>query len=398
MGNQVRRVLLMMVLIAVLVLPVSAYAQQMPEIYEINHSDESKPYQYGSRCQCAFSVWDEAGEKVIWTGWNAPEVWNLVGAGSEEPGIPAYSLTAEPVAEMDAVCGYTVKPLSCEDSEKLQAIVLHSFPYLSLEELEKRVNDVRGEGSIVNLTEGEAISAAQQAIWKVWYADRFESEKLYVSIRGISQYRMSRFLYPGSLEDTTEQDTTKSNIRNLYQYYLGICGTDFKTEEELAFADVKYESVRMEDGSTSVTVSFRIAGIPETEDLYLTVSGEGFLRREPVREGEVTLSFTGLEKEERILLMLDGTQTRMRAFQFVSEQNAPVLIGCRMQKHRVFAQLQVGPEEEDDHSRIVVIHMDRIVPVSEFSGLPVILMGIGIVLICAGLAVAICCMRKDGDR
>ena len=399
MENQVRCrgwMLAVMVLIALLGQPVVAHAQQMTEFYEICNSDESKTYQYGSRYQCAFSIWDEKTGQLVWTGWNAPEVWNLTG---EEPcGIPAYSLTAEPVMEMEAVCRYKKEPLSCKEKERLQAIMLHSFPYLSLEELEEKVKDMLGEGTVVNLTEGEAISAAQQAIWKVWYGEQFESEKLYVSIRGISQYQPSRFLYPESLDNSTARETTVNNIRNLYQYYLSFTGEESKTEGELGFSDVKYESVQTEDGSVEVSVSFAIEGISESENLYLTVNGEGFCRREPVCEREIKLTFSGLEKEEGITLMLDGTLEELQVFRFVSEQNVPELIGCRMEKHRAFAQLQIGPQTEENRNRIIVIHMDRIVPIASFSNLSMILMGIGIFLICAGLLVAIRCMCKDRDR
>ena len=109
--------------------------------------------------------------------------------------------------------------LDDETGKRLKAILIHSFPYLSPEELEKEVNSILGAGTLTDLTVGEAISAAQQAIWKVRYEEYLISRKLYVSIRGMGEYDVKQFCYPGSLEDSREQSTTAPNIRNLYHFY-----------------------------------------------------------------------------------------------------------------------------------------------------------------------------------
>ena len=392
-----RMVLMAVLLIVALEIPMGVCALQIPEFYEIQNGEESKPYQYGSRCQCAFSVWAADLEERIWSGWNAPEIWNLAEEGKpDDPGIAAYSLTAEPVTGMEEVCKYKEAYLQGREGNKLRAIMLQSFPYLSLDELENRVNGMLGEGAAESLTEGEAICAAQQAIWKVWYADRFESEKLYVSIRGISQYQPSRFLYPESLQNSTEQESTERNIQNLYRYYLSLAGDAPAQEGEISFTDVSYASRQRADGTTAVTVTFGINANRQTEHLYVTVRCGNFYRREPVQEKQVQMQFTGLEKEEAVILMLDGIGQELQAFQYLPEGEGPVLIGCRTQNRRMFAQMQIGPEEEKA-DRVIVIHMEPVMEMPEIACQPMILMGIGIVLICIGVMVAVRCMGKDGS-
>ena len=181
--------------------------------------DEDQPYRYGSRCQFAYSLLDDDLDEQ-WSGWNAPEVWNLMEIGTDGAEIAAYLLTAEPVDPGNMAKFYRAMPLESDRESRLQVILLRSFPYLPTEELEKEVNSIKGEGTLIDLTVGEVISAAQQAIWKVSYGEQMVSRKLYVSIRGMGEYDQEQFRHPGSLDESLEQSTTANNIRNLYHFYL----------------------------------------------------------------------------------------------------------------------------------------------------------------------------------
>ncbi len=329
-----------MLLLSVMGLTVQIH-RWMETRYEIRAGEGEMPYLYGSRCQCAYAIVDKGTDAVAWKGWNAPEVWNLLEGG--ELRIPAYSLTAEPVS-IGAGCRYRAEEIKCVHASKLAAIIQHSFPYLSLSELTEKVNEAMGNGAVSNLTEGEAICAAQQAIWKAWYADRFESEKRYVSIRGMEEFRESDYVYPMSLNHL-EKETTRGNIENLYRYYLS-----FENEKQRD-SDMRYGMKEKSDGSFAVTV---------------------------------------MNESEK-------SDTKISILKFIPEGEGPVLIGYAPRARKEPLKLKNFREVTDMRPNQIAIHIGAAAEM----GMPHIarmLMTVGIVLISAGVVLAIRCLvilRKE---
>ena len=206
----------------------TAYAAEANGSYVLQYDDEGQPYLYGSLYECKHSYNDPAaGPNSVWTFWNAPEIFNLVYEGDNgTSSIAAYCTDAD----TSTISGDSIyyRRINLEDStyhdlgaaERLRAVVLHSFPYLTVEAVTENVNQAMGADSVRQLTQGEVISATQQAIWEITHGEKYNVDKNYVSIRSTSGYDRSQFVYPESLDACVESEFTAANIERLYQYFL----------------------------------------------------------------------------------------------------------------------------------------------------------------------------------
>ena len=356
--------------------------------------DLQQPYLYGSRCQCAYTILDDTLESDLWTGWNAPEIWNLTEVGTGRTRIPAYQLTADPVDLEDMTGLYQAVPMDSGDESRLREILLHSFPYLSTVEIENEVNRVLGAGTVTDLTEGEAISAAQQAIWKIRYGDRMVSRKTYVSLRGISEYQLDRFVYPDSLKESREQSTTVANIRNLYRYYLTLDGQD-----EIILRRVYYDAERMADGSYRITVRVLIDDLQWIKEATLEVNCGQIHQWAEVLEEETVISLHGLEEPMPVKIRLKGRVDKPAICYLEPVGDGPVLVSWQMEASDVTDEFVIGPEMEAEQDRVIEIaqvHNHSLLGDRTMSQVAFWLMVLGMGLVMAGLVLTIRCLRRLG--
>ena len=356
--------------------------------------DLQQPYLYGSRCQCAYTILDDTLELDLWTGWNAPEIWNLTEEGTGRTRIPAYQLTADPVDLEDMTGLYRVVPMDSEDESRLREILLRSVPYLSTEEIENEVNRVLGSGTVSDLTEGEAISAAQQAIWKIRYGDRMVSRKTYVSLRGISEYQLDRFVYPDSLKESREQSTTVANIRNLYQYYLTL-----DVEEDIVLHRVQYDAERTADGRYRITVTVETDGFHWLKEGLLEISCGQIHQCAEILKEETAISLHGLEEPMPVKIRLKGRVDKPAIRYLEPVGDGPVLVSWQMEASDVTDVFVIGPEMEAEQDRvfeIAQVHNHSLLGDRTMSQVAFWLMILGMGLVMAGLVLTIRCLCRLG--
>ena len=338
----------------------SVRAVQSDQSYFVSWKEADQPYLYGSRYQCAYTILEEGTQRVLWSGWNAPEVLNLTDNSGKESAVPAYTFTGEPFQISEKTLIYRKENLDGETGEIISGIISKSIPYASVEEIEEAANQVLGAGSVVNLTVGEAITAAQQAIWKVSYGDRYVSQQTFVSIRGMGEYAPEQFLHPESLMESAEQERTEENIKNLYQYYL--YQQDRLAETQLDVSNVRYDVRQQDDGSYMIEVSFEIPYPDAITDLNLTVQCGMMTETEKVSDKQMTLLFQGMEKPEPVELILHGTCRKWKAYQYIPEGEGPILVGGDPYSQVFFAITQAGQCEQADASEdenVFTVHIDN---------------------------------------
>jgi len=336
--------------------PVSA--AQAHGSYVLRYDDLGQPYLYGSRYQCEHSYNDpEAGPNSVWTYYNAPEIFNLVYTGAEGThSIAAYCTDADTSTYSGGSIYY--RRINLEDSTyhesgaaaRLRAVLLHSFPYLSVETVAANVNGALGEGSIQQLTQGEVLSATQQAIWEITHGEKYSVDDHYVGVRGMGSYDPAQFVYPGSLDDCVESEFTEGNIEKLYQYFLDLPGQAPMADavSEYSFKGVTYDAVRQEDGTYTVTVTYNIdAELRDGDNLTLTAVCAGQSKEETLSAGAGTVIFEGLADKEVVTLTISGTQTGGDVYLFDAEgdrTSSQSMVGFDATTLPVFAQITAEPD------------------------------------------------------
>jgi len=337
-----------------LMLPASAFHTEREPVYRI---DAEKPYLYGSRYQCQLVCRDpEDGTYQEWFYWNAPEMINLCCVGeTESRAVAVYNMDGV-VAFAGEGSGYRiVNPEEAEwfgldEGGRLRAVIMNSFPYRSVEEIEKAANSCLGEGSVRSLSQGEVLTATQQAIWMIGNGERFYVDRNYVSIRGTAHYDLSEFVWPESITECRESEYTWQNIENVYRYLLAL-----EPMEPLApvvtqktVQNLKCHARLRDDGTYTVTVGYDLyTGVSETDDLTVTVSCGGQLHQEKYRQGSRECIFTGITDLPPVTVTVSGYDVCGDVYLFVSDDglSAP-LIGYDRGSVPVFVQQGTEAMEE----------------------------------------------------
>ena len=338
----------------------TAFAAEASGSYVLDYDDEGQPYLYGSLYECQHSYNDpEAGPNSVWTFWNTPEIYNLV--YEEDHGdhsIAAYCTDAD----TSTVSGDSIyyRRLNLEDSTyhdsgaaaRLRAVVLHSFPYLNVETVSQNVNQALGADVIQQLTQGEVISATQQAIWEITHGAKYNVDQNYVSIRSASGYDRSKFVHPESLDTCVESEFTATNINLLYQYFLDLPGQGPKADviSEYSFKNMEYNAVREDDGTYTVTVTYTVdAKLRDGDNLSLTAVCEETAKQDGLKAGDGAVTFSGLAEKQPVMLTISGTQTGGDVYLFDAQGDRTAsqsMVGYDSTTLPVYAQVAAGPDRE----------------------------------------------------
>lgn len=336
----------------------TALAAESRGSYVLHYDDEGQPYLYGSLYECKHSYNDpEAGSS--WTYYNAPEIFNLVYEGDNgNHSVAAYCTDADTSTISNDNIYY--RRINLEDSTyhvsgaaaRLRAVVLHSFPYLSVETVAENVNQALGADAIQQLTQGEVLSATQQAIWEITHGEKYNVDKNYAGMRSQHGYDRSQFVYPESLDACVESEFTATNIQQLYQYFLNLPGQVPMADaiSEYSFKNVVYNATREDDGTYTVTVTYTVdANLQDGDNLSLTtVCGEKS-NQDALKTGDGSVTFSGLTEKLPVTLTISGTQTGADVYLFDADGDRGVsqsMVGYDSTTLPVLAQVTAEPDRE----------------------------------------------------
>ena len=337
----------------------TAYAAEPKGSYVLQY-DERQPYLYGSCYECKHSYCDpDTDSDSALTDWNTPKIYNLVCEGDDgNHSIAAYCAGVDADTVENGNIYY--RRMNLEDATyfdvgaaaRIRAIVLHTFPYLSVETVAANVNRTMGAETVMQLTQGEVISAAQQAIWEIAHAEKYNVDQNYVGIRGQSGYDRSKFVYPESLDGCVESEFTAANIQQLYQYFLNLPGqaANFDVISEFSFRDIVYNASREEDGTYMITVAYTVdASLREEDNLSMTVVCGSKANQESLKIGAQTVTFTGMTEKLPVTLTISGTQTGGDVYLFDAEGGrtaAQSMVGYDDTTLPVLTQVIAAPDRE----------------------------------------------------
>ena len=260
--------------------------------------------------------------------------------------------------------GYDFQRVNLEDATwfddeaagKVRAIYMNAFPYLEVEELQKRVNTWLAAtdpqaAEITDLTAAEVASAAQIAIWTTVNAD----ENVTLSDVYVGTYKATPGQWVGVVTYSevmveSAKNTTESNMEKVYDYMKSLkpVAASSVVVSEASFTKKELTVADNGDGTYDVTVSGTVdVAIGEKDEMVLTaVLGEAVedvKLKDGVNSFEIT--FKNVTSLADVELNIDGYQTAEGVFLFVPVEGrkaAQCLVAADKSQLPVHAQTTVG--------------------------------------------------------
>ncbi len=299
----------------------------------------TKPYYWVTPYLPSFS---EGGDDPT---YHWPILFNMVNTSLIDPN---KTEEAGPYASVPAYCtdivtgtsiGTEYRRINLEDSSyynddyagKIRAIFLNSFPFIGpenneMQQLQDNVNAWLGTETVSNLTNAEALSATQTAIWIMSNSDESEIYEycmaedtgIYVDSRDwimdtvtVNPDPVDNKPTPDSEVNPPTEQTIK-NIESLCKYLLALDPMPAQDNaiSEHSLKDITTSYARLADGTYDVTVSYNVdAEIVEADDLIISVGCGDVVKAYELTKGgqdSITINVPALGD---VKLEINGIQT-----------------------------------------------------------------------------------------
>lgn len=277
---------------------------------------------------------DEDGDGIRESDWNWTcfSVLNMINTGKlDQPGEGTYASIPVYCADAvtDGVGAHAYRRINLEDSGyfsdetagRLRAVFLNSFPFVrDMELIAAAVNAWSGEeyADVVSLTESEAISATQAAIWTLT-----NDVKVYAPYLGTGGYYEESEMVDTAIFNQSASEYTSGNITALYNYLMALDSVAPMSTvvTDASFGETSVAFAQAEDGTYTATVTAVVkATVDEGDRLTMTaVCGDAVSESVPVNDGENTYSvaISGLADDDgKITVNIDGYQEASDVFLF----------------------------------------------------------------------------------
>lgn len=304
-----------------------------------------------------FTLTGEDG-KTFFSGEDFVEVYHLTadGAGEQAVSIAAYSVS--PDAEAPEKTGYRRVGLedsgcfSAETAGKLRAVVQGLYPHKNVAAIQAAANpwlQSHGLPEIRQLQSGEAVLAAQLAVWELTNQGKFSVNDYLSRWEDMTTPGWRNYLRKVTNADVSREPLTEdsaSNVAGLYRYLCGLkpAAPGCETVSDATLQNPVYTAVKESDGTYTVTVRVDIQTTVGSLDA-LTLSAEcgGQVREQTVTEaGSCTVSFSGLAGRPEVTLEITGTQHGGDVYLFEGENHR--LLGFDDSVLPVHGRLLVKPD------------------------------------------------------
>lgn len=355
-GRRILAILLALVFAGSLVLgiPVISAAEEikLTDAYVLHYTD-GKPYYYGSLYNLKHTYYDaDTGDRREYD--SSPVIFNLeYGDGDRTVRIPVYCTDANTTTRSNT----TYRRINLEDSTfypdgsaaRLRAVVMHSFPYLTVEKVAQAVN-ATGENQVTDLTQGELLNATQAAIWKIAHGDKYTLRSYFTGMGSIAWYDLSEFVEPDSLRECVQGANTESNIKAVYDYLLSLDGMEplYDAVSEYTFDNVVYSAVKQEDGTYTITVTYEInTQIGAQDELTFRATCGDVVQSGKLTTGKGKVVFENVKERENVVLEINGYQCGGDVYLFDSvgdRNNAQSMIGYDDTKLPVHGEVIASPD------------------------------------------------------
>ena len=270
-----------------------------------------------------YTLTGEDGQTVF-SGEDFVEVYHLTadGAGEQDVSIAAYSVNID--AEAPEKAGYRRVGLedsgcfSAETAGKLRAVVQWSYPHKDVSAIQAAANpwlQSHGLPEIRHLQSGEAVLAAQLAIWELTNQGKFTVNEYLSGWEDMTTPGWRNYLRKVTNADVSREPLTEdsaANVAGLYRYLCSLkpAAPGCETVSDATLQNPVYTAVKELDGSYTVTVSVDIqTTVGSLDALTLSADCGGQVKEQTVTEaGSCTVSFSGLTDRPEVTLEITGTQ------------------------------------------------------------------------------------------
>ena len=256
-----------------------------------------------------------------------------------------------------------------EAAKKIRAIVLNSYPVLSLNEM---MQNMEKENYVLNdsVSEEQMLSGTQRAIWQCSNKSEVENQKVYRYSHRITDGYSDVIKVP---EDTYKEsneyydENINENVQKVYDYLMSLNG------KEASPGGIVLNGVQAAplsagtSGAVDVLLRFELKNdrhggitLNEKDDLTLAANGKTFPSREWRDEGngEYSVTLQGVTAGENIDVTISGEQYLARDAYFyepVSGRNAAqCFVGVAEGSTPVFARGSFRIDEKRSGWRISV--------------------------------------------
>ena len=304
-----------------------------------------------------YTLTGEDGQTVF-SGEDFVEVYHLTadGAGEQDVSIAAYSVNID--AETPEKAGYRRVGLedsgcfSAETAGKLRAVVQGSYPHKDVSAIQAAANpwlQSHGLPEIRHLQSGEAVLAAQLAIWELTNQGKFTVNEYLSGWEDMTTPGWRNYLRKVTNADVSREPLTEdsaANVAGLYRYLCSLkpAAPGCETVSDATLQDPVYTAVKEQDGSYTVTVSVDIqTTVGSLDALTLSADCGGQVKEQTVTEaGSCTVSFSGLTDRPEVTLEITGTQHGGDVYLFEGENHR--LLGFDDSILPVHGKLLVKPD------------------------------------------------------
>ena len=233
-----------------------------------------------------FTLTGEDG-KTVFSGEDFVEIYHLTadGAGEQAVSIAAYSFS--PDAEAPEKAGYRrvgLEDRGCfseETAGKLRAVVQGSYPHKNVAAIQAAANpwlQSHGLPEIWQLQSGEAVLAAQLAVWELTNQGKFSVNDYLSRWEDMTTPGWRNYLKKVTNADVSRELLTEdsaSNVAGLYRYLCSLkpAAPGCETVSDATLQNPVYTAVKESDGTYTVTVRVDIQTTVGSLDA-LTLSAE----------------------------------------------------------------------------------------------------------------------------
>lgn len=254
-----------------------------------------------------------------------PAIYNIVDGGGEQHNVYCcdYEVNILNTGDKIAYRRLTLENSGYYDEEaakKIRAIVLNSYPVLSLNEM---MQNMEKENYVLNdsVSEEQLLSGTQRAIWQCANRDSVNGEMVYkYSLRIKAGYSDVIKAPEDTYKESSEQyyDEISKNVKKVYDYLMSRKGKE-ASNGGIVISGITAEpiSTYSENGIVDVLLKFKLENdkhgsitLKGDDQLTLSANGKSFPCKEWKNEGngEYSVTLQGVKAGENIDVTISGKQ------------------------------------------------------------------------------------------
>ena len=260
----------------------------------------------------------------ICEGGYIPAIYNIVDGGGEQHNVYCcdYEVNILKTGDKIAYRRLTLENSGYYDEEaakKIRAIVLNSYPVLSLNEM---MQNMEKENYVLNesVSEEQMLSGTQRAIWQCSNKSEVENQKVYRYSHRITDGYSDVIKVP---EDTYKEsneyydENINENVQKVYDYLMSLNGKEASPGGIVLNGVTAAPLSTGTSGTADVLLKFKLENdrhggitLDEKDVLTLAANGKTFPSREWRDEGngEYSVTLQGVTAGEEIPVTVSGKQ------------------------------------------------------------------------------------------